>query len=472
MLTFSGLLWFNKRSLQHTTPYQEIPARIELEEMDKPCEKCHVVNESVELRHCDELIRELCWEEMSKIKHTEVNHNTAATSSEMNPEAESVSPQSEVEGRNLIPQGEVEDVHFVHSVGDNETNEGYWQDQASYSVAVKNSSSTSEKCRKCDKKILTGVRCSVSMCKTAWHWGCVGIKRDDEKTKTEIMKNSSSACPLCKDADKECSACNVKDKEIHNLKRNIADFERNTEHLNYDLKICNERITDLEDRLNKEKKLRKFIETNLEELKEQEQRRPGCRASSCSISSSSEDSQSSSDESESPSRDNPPLPKRKARRNHTDRSKEKSTSLSVPKLSVEKQKNDEGNSRHSVNKRQPVGRKDSDKNGSERNLPSTLMMSSRPPYDCDTDFGVRNDGSNGCIVRENIQKSSGKSMHSSGTAFSDTNFGDEEYAQMRNYGHCFKFVKFGACTRKFCKFIHVNRNSSYPNHSNFIFGKS
>ena len=169
----------------------------------------------------------------------------------------------------------------------------------------------------------------------------------------------------------------------------------------------------------------------MEELKEQEQRRPGCRASSCSISSSSEDSQSSSDESESPSRDNPPLPKRKARRNRTDRSKEKSTSLLVPKLNVEKQKNDEGNSRHSVNKRQPVGRKDStkltqtDKNGNERNLPSTLV-SSRPPYDCDTDFGVRNDGSNGCIVRENIEKSSSKSMHSSGTAFSDTNFGDEE----------------------------------------------
>ena len=46
------------------------------------------------------------------------------------------------------------------------------------------------------------------------------------------MKNSSWACPLCKDAGKECFACKVKDKQIHNLKRNIADFERNTEHLN------------------------------------------------------------------------------------------------------------------------------------------------------------------------------------------------------------------------------------------------
>ena len=117
--------------------------------MDKPCEKCHVVNESVEFRQCDELICDLCWEKMSKIKYTAVNYNTAATSSEVNPEAESFSPQSEEEGSNFILQGEVEDVHFVHS--DNETNESYWQDQTSYSVTIKNSSSTSEKCRKCDK---------------------------------------------------------------------------------------------------------------------------------------------------------------------------------------------------------------------------------------------------------------------------------------------------------------------------------
>ena len=71
-------------------------------------------------------------------------------------------------------------------------------------------------------------------------------------------------------------------------------------------------------------------------------------------------------------------------------------------------------------------------------------------------------------------KPSSKSMHSSGTEFSNTvvGVGDEEYAQMKKYEHCFKFVKFGACTRKSCKFINVNRNSSYPNHSNFIFEKS
>ena len=184
MLTFCGLLWFKKRSLQYTTPYQRIPARTELEKMDKPCEKCHIVNVSVELRQCDELICDLCWEEMSKIKHAAVNYNNAATPSEMNPKAESLSRQSEVEGSNFIRQGEVENVHFVHS--DNETNEGYWQDQVSYSVAVKNSSSTLEKCQKCDKKILSGVRCSVPMCKTAWHWGCVGIKRDVKKQNVKL----------------------------------------------------------------------------------------------------------------------------------------------------------------------------------------------------------------------------------------------------------------------------------------------
>ena len=43
--------------------------------------------------------------------------------------------------------------------------------------------------------------------------------------------------------------CKKKDKEIMNLKTIIADFETNTEHMNYELRICNERCTDLEDRL-------------------------------------------------------------------------------------------------------------------------------------------------------------------------------------------------------------------------------
>ena len=49
--------------------------------------------------------------------------------------------------------------------------------------------------------------------------------------------------------------CKKKDKEIMNLTTIIADFEKNTEHMNYELRIFNERCTDLEDRLYREKKL-------------------------------------------------------------------------------------------------------------------------------------------------------------------------------------------------------------------------
>ena len=145
-------------------------------------------------------------------------------------------------------------------------------------------------------------------------------------------------------------------KEIHNLKWNIIDFKRNIEYLNYVLKIC---ITDSEGRLNKEKKLRKFIETDLEELKEQEQRRPGCRASSCTahrVTILNLRATNLNHRQETVIH----FLNEKTRWNH--RTKEKSTSLLVPKLNVEKQeKNDEGNSHGSINKRQPVGRKDSTK---------------------------------------------------------------------------------------------------------------
>ena len=133
----------------------------------------------------------------------------------------------------------------------------------------------------------------------------------------------------------------------------------------------------------------------MEELKEQEQRRPGCRASSCSINSSSEGSQSASDESESPSRDNPPL-----------NEKLDGTTLADPrrKAQVCQYPNSMLRSRRMMKEihaalliKDNLSEEKTDKNGSERNLPSTLMMSSRPPYDCDTDLGVRNDGSNGCL---------------------------------------------------------------------------
>ena len=91
-----------------------------------------------------------------------------------------------------------------------------------------------------------------------------------------------------------------------NLKTLIADFERNTEHMNYELRICNERCTDLEDRLYGEKKLRRKVEEDLHELEERHRE------------SSSTESSSSGDESDSSSE---PRSKRKDRRKSRDKRK-------------------------------------------------------------------------------------------------------------------------------------------------------
>ena len=85
--------------------------------------------------------------------------------------------------------------------------------------------------------------------------------------------------------------CKKKDSEIKNLRTIITDFEKNTEHMNYELRMCNDRCTDLEDRLYREKKLRSKVEEDLHELEE------------CHRESSGTESSSSEEESDSKRKD-------------------------------------------------------------------------------------------------------------------------------------------------------------------------
>ena len=76
--------------------------------------------------------------------------------------------------------------------------------------------------------------------------------------------------------------------------------------MNYELRICNERCTDLEDRLYREKKLRRKVEEDLHELEERHRESSGIESSS-----SGEESDSSSE----------PRSKRKDRRKSRDKKK-------------------------------------------------------------------------------------------------------------------------------------------------------
>ena len=61
----------------------------------------------------------------------------------------------------------------------------------------------------------------------------------------------------------------MKEQEIRNLKKNITELESNTKHNNSELKVNYERITDLEDRLTRERKLRKRLDKDLKELRQE-----------------------------------------------------------------------------------------------------------------------------------------------------------------------------------------------------------
>ena len=83
-----------------------------------------------------------------------------------------------------------------------------------------------------------------------------------------------------------CQSCKLKDKEVQNLKKNISELELKLQELNRAWKTNNKRITDLEDRLDREKKLRKRVERNLIHLHETD-----TKSSSSSSSDSEDDSE-------------------------------------------------------------------------------------------------------------------------------------------------------------------------------------
>ena len=71
---------------------------------------------------------------------------------------------------------------------------------------------------------------------------------------------------MCKHPNKNCPCCRDKDKEIKNLRKLVTELESSYENINEDFAVCNERCSDLEDRLYREKKLRKIVERELREF--------------------------------------------------------------------------------------------------------------------------------------------------------------------------------------------------------------
>ena len=93
------------------------------------------------------------------------------------------------------------------------------------------------------------------------------------------MQSNSWECQLCRILDKDCHSCKAKVKEIKSLKKNTIDLEKKLSGMNADLETHYTRITDLEDRLSKERNLRKRFEKDFYELEELQKGRRTCSSS-------------------------------------------------------------------------------------------------------------------------------------------------------------------------------------------------
>ena len=126
-------------------------------------------------------------------------------------------------------------------------------------IIKKFSNSTEYKCQKCDKEVVNGVICCD--CERKYHWRCGCVTKDDEKAK--VMQNNNWECYICGSSDNECLSYKDKEKEVRNVK-----LEKKLDNMTHELKLCRGGCIDLEDRLHKEKKLRRRVERDLEELKQ------------------------------------------------------------------------------------------------------------------------------------------------------------------------------------------------------------
>ena len=77
-----------------------------------------------------------------------------------------------------------------------------------------------EKCVKCKKNVLNGIGC-IS-CLKVWHCKCGGLNKED--IKSSIVKDNKWKCFYCVPSEKDCNVCKLKNKEINDFKKCIADI--------------------------------------------------------------------------------------------------------------------------------------------------------------------------------------------------------------------------------------------------------
>ena len=344
----------------------------------------------------------------------------------------------------------------------------------------------------------------------------------EDTVKALVIKENVWECQLCRNAESSCPVCKVKEREIRNLKKNITELESNTEHLNSEMKVNYERITDLEDRLTREKKLRKRLDKDLEELRQefdQLSKLKEKRKRSVSTSSSCDtcDSCSSSDESD---RDGATMERERKKVVRKTR-KAKRRKDKHGKVKAHESEDVAVKERQRINHLKPQTENGGESGGKRQECRTTLSNGSdTSKYDelrdiCDSEVEEEISNESYRMAINYLQKYSAqeagnapRSSHSRprprttcspnrrkvrGNSFgfegdngksdsfvlyaSDVNdnqrtlrsdinlLGDNTTKIQLRQGYYYQFQKTGACTKVNCKFMHVNSNLSYPNRS-------
>ena len=248
------------------------------------CEMCKMFSGCVRQRQSDQNLCESCHSYEKSLMRSQENIIEGETQSEMASAMMVPHSLSEDDGAAMAIEADKVNYHedSHHEIDDNVVCEGVSD------ILVKNSSDTMELCKKCERKLVNGVRCARY--KNGLHWKCAGVSKDS--VKSEVIANKDWSRAFCRNSSKNCISCKQKEKEIKNLKSNIAEMEKAMQHLNYELKQNTEGSVDLEDRLCREKKLRKRVEKDFDELKKEMKHNETSTCGSCDSQSSETDQRS------------------------------------------------------------------------------------------------------------------------------------------------------------------------------------
>ena len=300
-----------------------------------------------------------------------------------------------------------------------------------------------------------------------------GVSKD--RVKSEVIANKDWSCAFCRNSSKNCISCKQKEKEIKNLKSNIAEMEKAMQHLTYELKQNTERCVDLEDTLCREKKLRKRVEKDFDELKKEMEHNETSTCSSC-------DSQSSETDQRSPRKED--RRKKFTKKVKLQSSKSRKQSFSESQLvQNERKSNSDRQPKAKTIEEQPISENRSSARGNKTSASTKVNHS-----DNNIDRPTQNVNPNLVRAVDYLIKYTDLRMQSEQDQIDDGLLGDQEKEcderndsqpirinadQNRSYQHrpsfsantriCDEFKRTGACLLSGCRFVHMDEDASYPN---------